>query len=195
MKGPLLYRILRPLDKMFMKLYMPKIIGEENIPKDGAYILAGNHSAKLDPLLIMACNKHTVSYLGKIELFRGIKKYFFKALGVIPVDRKKKNNSDALLMAINHLKKNGVIGIFPEGTINRTKEIIMPFKYGAVRMAKGTNCVIVPFAINGKYHLFKKGLIINFGKAYKVTGTIEEENKILENKVIELIKENNNGGA
>ena len=46
---------------------------------------------------------------------------------------------------------NKVIGIFPEGTINRTEDIIMPFKYGAVKMSKETNKLLVPFAINNKY--------------------------------------------
>jgi len=195
MKEPLLYKLLRPLDKIFMLLYRPKKIGLENIPRNEAYILAGNHTAKLDPLLIMMCNNRCISYLGKIELFKGWKKYFFDSLGVIPVDRSKKHNSKALEMAINHLKNNGVIGIFPEGTINRTTDVIMPFKYGAVKMAKETDAWVVPFAITGKYRLFRRGLVVRFGNPYKVSDTIENENKILEDKVIKLIEENNNGGA
>lgn len=194
MKGPILYRILRLLDKLFIKLYRPYIIGVDNIPKNEACVLVMNHTAKLDPLLIMACTNRWVSYLGKIELFKGIKKYFFQTLGVIPVDRKK-NNPLALEQAINHLKNGGVIGIFPEGTINRTNEIIMPFKYGAVKMAKAANSWIVPVAITGKYELFRKSVMIEFGKPYKVTLEIEKENKKLEEKVKKMLRENLNGRA
>ena len=85
---------------------------------------------------------------------------------------------------------NKVIGIFPESTINKTNDIIMPFKYGAVKMAKESNCYIVPFAITNKYKLLKKSVTISFGKPYKLTKNIEEENKKLENKVIELMRSN-----
>jgi len=194
MRTPIIYKILRPLDKLYMMLYCPSIKGTENIPKKEACLLVANHTAKLDPLLIMACTNRWVSYLGKIELFKGIKKYFFKAVGVIAVDRKK-SNPEALKNAISHLNRNGVIGIFPEGTINRTKDVIMPFKYGAVKMAKESGAWIVPVAITGKYRLFKKDIMIEFGKSYKVIGEIDDENKKLEKIVRKMIKENRDGRA
>ena len=67
----------------------------------------------------------------------------------------------------------------------------MPFKYGTVKMANQTNCYIVPFSITGKYKLLKKSVTITFGKPYKTAKEIEIENKILEDKVIELIRSNN----
>jgi len=188
----LLYRILRPLDRIFISLYRPKMVGLQNIPNDKACILAGNHMAKLDPLLLMACTRRSISYMGKIELFKGVKKYFFTSLGVIPVDRSKKN-PEAMKAAVDCLNDGGVVGIFPEGTINRTKEIIMPFKYGAVKMAKETNTLIVPFAINGEYKFLRKSVVIEFGKPYKVNDGVEIENKRLEDKVIKLLKEKRNG--
>ena len=107
--------------------------------------------------------------------------------GIIPVDRK---IHDATVMpAVNKvLSEGGMVGIFPEGTINRTDDIIMPFKKGAVRMSLENNCKILPFAINGKY---KRGkLKIKFGDAYfPETKDIEKETKLLEQKVIKLIKE------
>ena len=66
----------------------------------------------------------------------------------------------------------------------------MPFKYGAVRMAKETDSYMVPFAITNKYELFKKSVTISFGKPYKVSEEIETENKKLENNVIKLIRSN-----
>ncbi len=194
MKEPILYRILRPLDKIFIKIYLPKMIGLENIKLNEGLILAGNHTSKMDPLLLMACTKRTIHYLGKIELFNGIKKYFTKNMGVIPVNRKRKN-PEAIVEANKYLDEGKVIGIFPEGTINRTNDIIMPFKHGAVRMASDSSAWIIPFAISGKFRILKKGLIIRFGKPYKVSGSIEEETKKLEQKVIKLLKENENGRA
>lgn len=113
-------------------------------------------------------------------------KWFFKGMGIIPVDRKNKNPL-ALKEAINNLNNNNVIGIFPEGTTNKTKNIIMPFKYGAVKMAKEANAYIVPFSITGEYKFFGK-LKITFGKPYKVSNDLEKENNILMEKVTNLIK-------
>lgn len=194
MRMPIIYKILRPLDKLFMMLYCPDIKGQENIPESEACLLVANHTSKLDPLLIMACTNRWVSYLGKIELFKGIKKYFFEAVGVIPVDRKK-SNPEALKNAVKHLNDGGVIGIFPEGTINRTNDVIMRFKYGAVKMAKESGAWIVPVAITGRYRMFRKDITIEFGKPYKVMGEIDSENKKLEKIISKKIKENKDGRA
>lgn len=190
MKEPILYKILIPLDKIFMKyFYKATYIGKENIPTNGSTILAGNHTSYLDPLLLMSSTNRCIHFLAKIELFKGIKKIFFKNVGIIPVDRKKKN-PEAINLANKYLQENKVIGIFPESTINKTNDIIMPFKYGAVKMAAETNSYIVPFSITNKYKLFKKSVIICFDKPYKVTGNLEKDNKILEEKVINLIRRN-----
>ena len=189
MKEPLLYKLLKPLNQIFIKLYKPTYINKNNIPKEGAVILAGNHTSKLDPLLLMSSTNRCIHFLAKIELFSGIKKIFFQNLGIIPVDRKRKN-PEAINLANKYLFDNKLIGIFPESTINKTENIIMPFKYGAVKMAKETNCNIIPFAITNKYKMLKKSVIITFGKPYKVSKNIETENKILEEKVTKLIRSN-----
>lgn len=189
MKEPLLYKILIPLNKLFMSFYKPTYIDKQNIPKTGKIILAGNHTSKLDPLLLMSSTNRCIHFLAKIELFKGMKKIFFKNVGIIPVDRKKKN-PDAIAAANKYLLDNKVVGIFPESTINKTKEIIMPFKYGAVKMAKETDSQIIPFAITKKYKFLKKSVCISFGKPYFASGNLEKDNKILEEKVIELIRRN-----
>jgi len=187
MKEPLLYKILLPLNKIFIQIYKPTYINIENIPVTESVILAGNHTSKLDPLLLMSSTNRCIHFLAKIELFKGMKKIFFNNLGIIPVDRKRKN-PEAINKANEYLYNNKVIGIFPESTINKTKNIIMPFKYGTVKIAKETNSYIVPFAITNKYKILKKSVTITFGKPYKIYGTIEEENKKLEEKVIKLIR-------
>ena len=189
MKDPLLYKLLIPLDKIFLSLYKVKYIGLDNIPKKGSAILAGNHTSNLDPLLLMSCTNRCIHFLAKIELCKGIKKYFFNRVGIIPVDRSRKN-PEAINLSNNYLNNGALIGIFPEGTINRTNDIIMPFKTGAVRMAHETNSLIVPFSITGKYKFLKKGVTICFDKPYQVTGDISKDNEILENKIIDLIRRN-----
>ena len=87
------------------------------------------------------------------------------------------------------LKHGGAVGIFPEGTRNRTNEDLLKFRHGAVSIAKKTNSKIVPFAIRGKYKLFRKGLSIKFGKPIDVSNMeIEEANDYLRGEVLKLLK-------
>lgn len=190
MKEPLLYRILRPIITFLFKIiYRPSIIGKENILNNTKIVLAGNHTNILDCLLIMCSTKRTVHFLAKDELVKGYKKYIFSHFGIIPVNRKI-HDKNALNMAIKYLEEDKVIGIFPEGTINRTKDIILPFKFGAVKMSKQTSSLLVPFVIKGKYKIFNNNLSIEFFKPYKVVNGLEEENKKLENIIIsKLIKD------
>ena len=188
---PILYIIVRPIIKLFCNIvYRPTYIGLNNIPKDGALVLAGNHTNYLDSILLISSTKRVVHFLAKDELTKGAKKVIFKNMGIIPVNRKI-HDTNALNKAIDYLNMKKVIGIFPEGTINRTKKTIMPFKTGAIRMAKQTNSYIVPFTIKGKYKPFKKSVKIEFYKPYKVNNTnIEEENEKLMQKIsCELDKE------
>lgn len=190
MKDTVFYKMIRPLLTIFIKLYRPTVIGKENIPINENYILAGNHTDYLDPILVALSVKRNIHYFTKDSLYKGLKKPLFKALGIIPVDRTKKDKN-SLNMGINALNNNLVIGIFPEGTINRTNDIIMPFKFGAVKMAYETKRVIVPFAIINKYKFLKKSVVIIYGEPYKIkSDNLEEENNALMNKVKDLIKNN-----
>lgn len=190
----ILYRIVRTLGyPIFLLLYRPEFEGRNNIPKSGSVILAGNHTNNLDAAIMIAGPKRVVHMLAKKELFKSkISNAFFRSMGCIPVDRKI-HDENAKSEAIEVLKNNEVIGIFPEGTVNRTNDIILPFKYGAVSFAKKTGAYIIPFTITGKYKLFRRSIKITYGKPYKVTDDLEIENKKLMNIITKmLIKERSN---
>ena len=175
---------------IFYILFRPKYINKNNIPKNGPVVLAGNHKSNFDCASLVCSTNRVVHFLAKKELLDTKLKFFFKGMGIIPVDRKNKN-PEALKEAIRNLNNNKVIGIFPEGTTNKTNNVIMPFKYGAVKMASEANAYIVPFSITGEYKFFGK-LKITFGEAYKVGKDLEKENAILMNKVTSLIKGDKN---
>ena len=182
-----LYKVTRPIVTfLFIHLYKPKISGKENIPKEGRIILAGNHTNNFDCFLLMSSTKRCIHFLAKDELWKVPKKIFFSHMGLIPVNRRKKD-PNSLFMAKNYLKHEKVIGIFPEGTVSKDGNLL-PFKYGAVKMALDTNTKIIPFAIKGKYKLFSKDLQIIFGKEISITKELEKENKKLQNKVKELLR-------
>ena len=184
-----LYKFLKVICKILIKiLYRPKVIGIENIPKEGPVILAGNHKHAFDPVLVMTSTKRIVSYMAKEEIFKGLHGKLLEKLGMIKVYRRK-SNPQAVIEAEEVLKSNGVVGIFPEGTRNKTERELLKFRHGAVAIASKTNSKIVPFAIRGKFRIFRKGLEIEFGKSIDVQELeIEEANKYLESEVLKILR-------
>lgn len=180
MREPILYRICRPIIKLFTILWFnPKIINKELIPSAGRIVLAGNHTSIFDCILLISCTKRTVHFLAKEELSHGLKKIIFKNMGIIFVNRKI-HDKDALKNAVNILNEDKVIGIFPEGTVSKTNEIL-PFKIGAVKMASSTDSFIVPFSISGKYKFRSKDLKIKFVEPIKILNVedLSEQNEKL----------------
>ncbi len=184
-----LYRILKFLGKpLFWLLFHPKVKGVNNIPDSGGVILAGNHTGIMDAIFMLYAPKRIVHMMAKKELFNTkFKNAFFKSMACISVDRSI-HDKKAKTSAIEVLNDGGIIGIFPEGTTNKTDKIILPFKFGAVSIANKSNAYIVPFSITGSY--FKRNVCICYGKPYKVSNDLDKENNKLEKRVIELIKEN-----
>ena len=182
----MLYKILRPIVKFLVKiLYRPTIIGKGNIPKEGRIILAGNHTNNFDCLLLMSSTKRNVHFLAKDELWKGFKKILFSNMGLIPVNRRQKDHK-ALEHAYSYLNNEKVIGIFPEGTVS--KNGLLPFKMGAVKMAHETNTKIVPFAITGKYKLFFNELKIVFEEPITIkSDDLDIENEKLRNKISKMV--------
>ena len=176
----LFYKIVKPLlNFLVFILFHPKVIGRENIPKDGGVVLAGNHTKWLDPVTLCAIvKKRQVHFLAKKELFHGVVGFITREMGSIPVDRKI-HDKGALNHAITALKDGLCIGIFPEGTINRTDDIIMPFKIGAVKMSHDAKATLVPFVITGKYHILGKRVRIEFFKPISIQDNLDQMNQEL----------------
>lgn len=182
--------ILRPLFKLW---YPYKVINKEVTNIDGPVIFCGNHIHLMDQCLPILVTKRPIHYMAKIEYFQNPKtKWFFKMVCCIPVNRSI-HDANAKDLAIEVLENNYALGLFPEGTRNKTKELLQPFKFGSVSMAKKTNASIIPFAITGDYKWRTKNLTLEFGKPFKVGNmTLEEANDKLYNEILSIIKKNKN---
>lgn len=180
------YKLFSPIVSiLFFIIFLPKIKGRENIPKSNGAILAGNHKTNFDCFMVILSTRRSVHFLAKAELFKlSFFNWFFSNSGLIPVYRNGKDKK-ALRTAINYLKNGELVGVFPEGRLNKSSpNSLLPFKIGAVKMAKETGCPIIPFTINGKYIPFAHSIEIVFGEPYFVNeNNLEEANKILERKV------------
>lgn len=189
-KNKFLFQVIKLiLEVLFIILFQPKVVNKHYMPSKGAAILASNHVNAIDPCLTSLVTRRSITYLAKKEVFEGKFGWFFKATGCLPVDRQN-GAHETTLKAISILKQQEVVGIFPEGTRNKTNEILQPFKMGAIKMAKETNSLIVPCAILGKARPFG-GYKIVVGKPIDVSSmSYQQANDYLFNTIKQLIIDN-----
>lgn len=194
-KGEIGYSLLTPIMRVLFRLYYnPKIINKEVIPKEGPILIVGNHKHIYDQCLTIMATKRVIHYMAKKEYFDGKMAWFFKLVGCIPVDRSIKDHN-ATDKALKVLNSGGAIGLFPEGTRNKTKDVfLLPFKFGTVSMAKKTNATIIPFGLTGDYKFRSKNLTIRYGTPFKVGDMdLEDANKKLYEEVEKLMRKNLEG--
>lgn len=165
--------IIKFLFKMFaIILYRPKIVGKENLPKEGGALLCPNHVSNLDAAVIVAMFKRKVNVLAKEELFKNkFLCWIADLFGIYPVKRGKAD-MQAIKISLTLLKRNEILLIFPEGTRNGMKKGIKP-KNGAVLIAATAKKPIIPIGIQGSFKPFTK-VIVNIGKPIDYSNLKEE---------------------
>ena len=133
----------------------PTIEGAENIPSEGAAILASNHQAVLDSFYLPLLVKRQITFPAKKEYFTSpglsgrIQKFFFSSVGQIPVDRASKDAGDALQNAAESvLGKGDLFGIYPEGTRSPDGRVYKG-RTGIARVAMATGAPIVLIGMIG----------------------------------------------
>ena len=192
-ENKVVYNILKLICTPLLKIiFRPQVFGKENIPNSGGIIIAGNHKCAWDPIMVASNTKRFIHFMAKEEVSGGIHGKIMDMIGIIRVYKNREKNIASIIEAKNLLKSEGALGIFPEGTRNRTNEPLLKFRKGTVKIAQDSNVKILPFAIRGTYKPFRKGLEIEFGKSIDVsTMTIFEANKYLEAEVLKLLQKNN----
>lgn len=159
----MIYRIGRALMRFaYFFIFRVKVIGKENIPKEGGIIFCGNHRSNHDAPLVFFSQKRRLSFMAKDSLF-SFKPFgwFLKIFGVFPIKRGV-GDIGAVKKAIEIVEGNHALVMFPEGTRNRTDAPVLEFKNGAALIAKKGNALMIPVAISGNYRWLSK-MTIQFG--------------------------------
>src|ERR1700742_2974735 len=99
--------------------------GVEALPESGPLLVVGNHDSHWDPIMvgISARKRRQIRALAKAELWevRGLAP-ILNGMGQIPIERGK-GDKEALARAIEELLGGSCIGVFPQGTPSRGKEL------------------------------------------------------------------------
>lgn len=185
------YKVFKVLCRIwFGSILRTKIIGVENIPKQGAFILAANHVSNWDPPFLGTFIEREVNYMGKEELFRNrLMGLICKGLHVFPVKRGAADKG-AIKTAIKILKAGGCLGIFPEGTRSKTGELGKAAA-GVSLIAALSGAPIIPAAIINTEKIFSKEMarpVVVYGSPLKFTGTPKDK-AAMERFAQELMKE------
>jgi 1-acyl-sn-glycerol-3-phosphate acyltransferase len=175
--------VLSPLARA---IYRPRVEGRENIPTEGAVILASNHLSFIDSIAIpIAAAPRAVHFLAKSDYFTGtgvkgwLSRNFFTAVGAIAVER---GAGQAALDALDRQKQilaaGAAVALHPEGTRSRDGRLYRG-RTGIAYLALETGAPVVPIGLIGtdrvmpvgaKIPSFRERVTVRFGKPLDLTG-------------------------
>lgn len=143
--------------KIFFNIFLIiKVIGKENIPAQGAFILAGNHVSYLDPIIFGVSCPRSLKYLAKAELFKNpFFNWLFRHINTLPL---KRNVSDvsAMKQALKQLKGGNGLILFPEGT-RGTGAVLQKGLAGVGFLARKARVPVIPAFVKGTEKALPKG--------------------------------------
>ena len=151
-----MYNIVKYTFRFLLRIfYRIKIEGSVDIPDDKGCIMCANHIHMFDPSIIACFQKRQITFMVKKELvetpFIG---WVLTKSGAFPVDRSK-GDIGAIKTAIEVLKQNKTLSMFPEGTRHRDGKF-RDIKKGAAMIAIKANAPIIPMRIIGNWRIFSK---------------------------------------
>lgn len=142
--GPVLKGVFRPYAE-----------GTENVPAEGAAILASNHLSYADWLFMPATIPRRVTFVAKAEYFTspGVKGWlqrrFFAGAGQVPIDRSGGRAAEgAISTGLRILRDGELFGIYPEGTRSHDGRLYRG-KTGLARIALEAKVPVIPVAVIG----------------------------------------------
>ena len=136
-------------------LFRPWVKGLDNVPAEGAAILASNHLSFSDSIFMPVMVPRPVVFLAKSEYFTGtgikgrLTAAFFRLTNQLPMDRSGGAASAQSLNAGMDVLRNGsLLGIYPEGTRSPDGRLYRG-KVGVARLALQARVPVIPVAMIG----------------------------------------------
>ena len=151
--APLVRLIVWCIANVFFKI---RIIGAENIPKQGGALIVSNHVSYADAILIGCATPRFIRFLMWQPLYENKwLNWFARLLYAIPIPTRSKESLRALRKARIELEKGSLVAIFPEGEITRTSQV-RPFERGVDVITRDINSTpVIPVYLDGLWgHAF-----------------------------------------
>lgn len=151
------YRACRVLAVGSSKLAFPgEAAGAENLPADGAYILAPVHRSYVDWLLVARLTRRRLRYIVKAEVWKSkAVGRLIEALGAFPVNRSGADR-EALERCLEVLAGGEPLVMFPEGT-RRSGPLVTDLREGVAYLSLRAGVPIVPVGIGGSEKAMPRG--------------------------------------
>jgi 1-acyl-sn-glycerol-3-phosphate acyltransferase len=132
-----------------------EILGKEHLPKDHGFTIYSNHTSLMDiPLYMYGFNDYPIAFLSKqkVKHIFSIGKWV-ESLGGVMIDRTNaRKGAEAILKVIKHVKNGSTMVIFPEGTREKERGKLLPFKDGSFKVALKSKAPLVPMTIVKEVH-------------------------------------------
>jgi 1-acyl-sn-glycerol-3-phosphate acyltransferase len=149
-----------------------QIIGRENLPKDGGFLLVANHTSRWDGLLVYRAVNRPANFMVSPNELKGLQGTVLTSMGAFPADPR----FGIIEYAREQMRKGEPVIIFPEGNIF-TDGITHPFKNGAAKVAMtsltdGLDIPVIPAAIN--YAGDRKVAQIVFGEPVSLSTYVDQ---------------------
>ena len=136
------------------RLFRIHVVGLENLPVAGPYLVASNHQAWFDPAFVIAALPRAGSMLYSMArrdtvFNRGWKRAIVRRLGVFAIaPQGGELDLTGLGSAYHVLSRGGRVLIFPEGRYSHGRRL-RPLKHGVAHFALQAGVPIVPVALEG----------------------------------------------
>lgn len=130
-------------------LWRTRVSGPLPVAEGEGAVIVCNHRSGIDPLLIQLCTDRVVHWMVAREYYEmfGIS-FVFRTLQSIAVNRGGVDIASTK-MAIRLAQNGGLVGLFPEGRVNTTDELLLPGRPGAALIALKARVKVIPCFVAG----------------------------------------------
>ncbi len=145
---------------IYQAAFRGEVVGLENIPQSGPFIVASNHASHLDPPIVGSLVPRQMAFFARKTLWKGrIARWWLDTVGTIPVDRDGGTDVAAIKAVLRTLQAGKALILFPEGTRSPDGQL-QPAKSGVGLIACRTQAPVVPVRIFDSHLAFgrKTGL-------------------------------------
>jgi acyl-[acyl-carrier-protein]-phospholipid O-acyltransferase/long-chain-fatty-acid--[acyl-carrier-protein] ligase len=140
--------VFRPLLTI---LYRKQVVGLDRLPQQGGYLLVANHMTWIDGILLLWMVPRNIRFVvDGLNFESALNRWVAAAFDTILMKANPKSIARALRAAREGLKAGDVIGIFPEGGLTRTGQLL-GFRPGMRKIVQGTDAPIVPVYLDGMW--------------------------------------------